>query len=203
MVGEVFVGGAGMAGLKMTQGALRVEEIAGSKRVMLASLEPVFLPKRPAASGPFFTSDPPVTPSPGAKGAFAPSGQSIGYLEADGQLVIEPGFTANLTRPFPPRLIRLAMASIPENDLANAAMPLFDVNGAYVGYLVGPVFYAQAAQAAPPAAEGEESAWPSWVGAAVGVAAVGVGISAGAGAFSGGGPGCRPATPVGPGSVCP
>ena len=45
------------------------------------------------------------------------------------------------------------MAKIPAAD-SGIAMPLFDVNGGYVGYLAGPTFHAQAiAQQQPPAGQ--------------------------------------------------
>ena len=209
MVGEVFAGAAGLTGLKMTEGTVQVRSLADERRPILASLEPVFLPKPPAASGSFFSTDPlPPVPA-GAKGVFAPTGESIGYLGPDGKLVIDPGFTNDLTRPFSPKLVQLAMAAIPEPDRTDETVPLFDVNGGYVGYLAGPAFYAQATQPTTPQTPEAAPARGMPVGAiaAIGagsVAAVGVGIAAGAGAFDSSG--CRrppvppgpPATPVGP-----
>jgi hypothetical protein len=148
MAGEVFVGGDGTVGLRMTQGSLQVEELSGARRTVLASLEPVFLPKRPVDSGPLFASEAAVAiPPAGAKGVFNPGGESLGYLQGN-QLVIHPGFTADLTRPFPARLVLVAMAKVPETSRGDAT-PLFDVNGGYLGYLVGPEFHvpAQIAQA--------------------------------------------------------
>jgi len=55
-----------------------------------------------------------------------------------------------LTRAFSPKLVRVAMNAIPERDRIVDATPLFDVNGGYVGYLSGPVFYAQAPTAPTP-----------------------------------------------------
>jgi len=143
MVGEVFVGGDDIVGLRMTEGALQVEELAGAKRTMVASLEPIFLPKRPAISGPLFASETPATPPPaGARAVFSPRGESLGFLEKS-QLVVYPGYTSDLTRPFSAKLVRLAMARVPEKDRDDAT-PVFDVNGGYLGYLAGPMFYAQA-----------------------------------------------------------
>jgi hypothetical protein len=143
MVGEVFVGGDDTIGLRMTEGALQVEELAGAKRTMVASLEPVFLPKRPATAGPVFASEAPTTPPPaGARAVFSPKGESLGFLDKS-QLVVYPGYTSDLTRPFSPKLIHLAMARVPEKDRDDAT-PVFDVNGGYLGYLAGPIFYAQA-----------------------------------------------------------
>jgi hypothetical protein len=143
MAGEVFVGGDDTIGLRMTEGTLQVEELAGAKRTMLASLEPVFLPKRPATTGPVFASEVQATAPPaGARAVFSPKGESLGFLDKS-QLVIYPGYTANLTRPFSTKLVQLAMARVPEKD-RNDATPVFDVNGGYLGYLAGPTFVAQA-----------------------------------------------------------
>src|SRR5882724_9712797 len=142
MVGEVFVNNGGTTGLKMTTGVLRVEELADAHKVRLASLDPVFIPTRPTSPGLLFSSDPHATSAAGAKGVFTPKGESIGYLQTDGQLVVRAGFTADLTRPFPTKLVRLAMATIPEATESDA-MPLFDVHGKYLGYLNGADFYPQ------------------------------------------------------------
>ena len=156
MAGEVVVSGAGAMGLKMSQGALRVARLDNPRLVLLASREPVFLPKRPAVTGPMFSSDMPLAVPSDAKAVFAPDGHSIGYLTPGGSnFTISPGFTSDLTRPFSSRLVQLAMAKIPDPDVKNDAMPLFDVNGQYGGYVSGPEFYPQnsggttASQAAP------------------------------------------------------
>jgi hypothetical protein len=73
---------------------------------------------------------------------FDPKGESLGYLRPDAQLVVQPGYTSNLTRPFPAKLVQLAMARIEEKN-REEAVPVFDVNGAYVGYLAGPAFRAE------------------------------------------------------------
>ena len=136
----------------MSQGNVRVEELAGARRTMTASLEPVFVPKRPATSGPLFAVDAPAeSPAAGAKAVFSPKGESLGFLQPDKQLVVRPGYTADLTQPFPPKTVQLAMATIPSADSA-IAMPVFDVNGGYQGYLAGPTFYAQAIGAQQPPA---------------------------------------------------
>jgi hypothetical protein len=142
MVGELFVNNGGTTGLKMTTGVLQVEELADAHEVRLASLDPVFIPTRPISPGQLFSSDAPSTSGAGAKGVFTPKGESIGYLQTDGQLIVQPGFTADLTRPFPTKMVRLAMATIPEATESDA-MPLFDVNGKYLGYLNGSDFYPQ------------------------------------------------------------
>jgi hypothetical protein len=142
MAGELFVNREGAIGLKMTTGTLQVQELADAHQVRLASLEPVFIPTRPIGSGPLFSSDALPTSPAGAKSLFTPKGESVGYLQTDGQLVVQPGFTEDLTRPFPTKLVRLAMATIPDATESDA-MPLFDVNGKYLGYLNGADFYPQ------------------------------------------------------------
>src|SRR5437016_9437397 len=67
MAGEVGVSGAGAMGLKMSQGALRVARLDNPRLVLLASREPVFLPKRPAFAGPMFSSDMPLAVPSDAK----------------------------------------------------------------------------------------------------------------------------------------
>src|SRR5207244_4848884 len=86
----------------------------------------------------------PLAVPSGAKAVFAPDGHSIGYRTPGGSnFTISPGFTSDLTRPFSSRLVQLAMAKIPDPDVKNDAMPLFDVNGQYGGYVSGPEFYPQ------------------------------------------------------------
>jgi len=155
MDGELFAGGDGTTGLRMSQGTLRVDELAGTKRTLTASLEPVFLPKRPTSPGPLFSADAPSeTPAAGAKAVFNPKGESLGFLQPNKQLVVRPGYTADLTRPFPRRTVQLAMAKMPDADRADA-IPVFDVNGGYVGYLAGPAFYAQTVSTTPQAPGGQ------------------------------------------------
>ena len=198
MRGETFVAREGPMGLKMEAGSLQVHELAGGRQVRLAGLEPVFVPKRPATTAPLFTSDVPASSPAGAKAVFDLSGRSLGYLHHGAQLVVHPGYTSDLTQPFAPKLVHLAMAKIPEKDRSDA-MPVFDLNGRYEGYVAGPVFYAQAqvgqaAEDAPPATIlGMDPltfyALAGSLGAVVGVSAAGA-----AGAFGGG----RAATPTGP-----
>jgi hypothetical protein len=142
LAGEVFINAESVVGVKLTKGAMQVQELMDPGHVMLASLDPVFIPKRPASQGLLFVSDAAEAPSPNAKGVFTPKGESVGYLQSDGRFVIQPNFTADLTGPVPQRLIRLAMATIPEDSQADT-MPLFDVNGKYLGYLNGSDFYPQ------------------------------------------------------------
>jgi len=205
--GEVVVSGAGQMGLKMLKGTLQVSPLAAASRPMLASLEPVFLPSRPDTPGPFFTTDPLPPPPPKAKAVFAPGGESIGYLNQEGRLVAYPGFTSSLTRAFPAKLVQLAAASITDEHRKSDAMPLFDVNGASVGYVAGSVFYAQSIQTTPPTTtpaeepRSERKGIPLWTWAVGGgLVLVGVvGLAAGGGGGGGGGGGDE--APAGP--ICP
>lgn len=176
MIGEIFVGADGTLGLRMAQGQLRVHEAGGTQRTVLAGLDPMFLPRRPEVRGPLFTTDEGAAPLAGAKAAFTPRGESLGYLRADGQLVVHPGYTADLTRPFAAKLVQLAKAQIPERD-REGALPVFDVHGHYVGYLAGPAFYSHTQTREVPTQAS---------GASVGIAAAGV-VGAGVLAVVGGG----------------
>ncbi|HWP35469.1 MAG TPA: hypothetical protein VNM66_07725 [Thermodesulfobacteriota bacterium] len=199
MVGELFAGAT--TGLKMTSGRLAVLGPTGGTPVKVASLEPVFVPAPPAGTGPFFVSEAAPKPVPGAQSVFSPRGENVGYLRPDGQLVVHPGFAADLTRPFADRLVQLAMAGIPEPDRAKA-LPLFDVNGTYVGYVAGPVFVAQAqpqparrpAPGTSGAAVGGAGTTAYYVIGALVLVGAGLGIAAAAGAFEDE----EPASPVGP-----
>jgi hypothetical protein len=179
-LGEVFVSGSGLMGLKMSAGTFNVRPQGSATPPIVAGPEPVFLPQRPA-SGSFFTTDPIPPPPPQARAVFTPAGENIGYLGPDGRFVIHPGFTQDLTRPLPQKLVRLAAASIPEQQRTQSdAIPLFDVQGRYLGYLAGPVFYAQAPPAAPPSARVAEAAGgvtsAMAVGGAGALAVVGTGV---------------------------
>jgi hypothetical protein len=217
VAGEVFVTGGGVMGLKMAEGRVNVQPTTVGAAPMVASLEPVFLPKRPQGAGPLFAADGPLAPPPGAKAVFAPRGDSVGYIGPDGSLAIHPGYTADLTQPFAPKLVRLAMNTIPDKEQRSDATPLFDVNGGYVGYLAGPVFYAQststdatgqgaAAQGGAQGAGKAPSFSPKFALGAGAVAAVGGGGVAAMGMGGGGGgnggsgaPAQSPAaTPFGP-----
>jgi FecR protein len=205
MAGELFVKGEGEVGLKMTRGTIQVHQFTDPTQVMLASKDPVFLPQRPVGPGFLFASDTTVASPSGAKGAFTPKGESIGYLQPDGQFIVQPGFTADLTHPFAARLVRLAMATIPDSSETDA-MPLFDVNGKYLGYLRESAFYpeTQVAQAIGGGAGGGGAAGSGGItttdiialGSIFGVGGtiIGLGLS---GAFTPGEPG--PATPIQPG----
>lgn len=207
MQGELFVSREGTVGLKMSAGNLQVYELAGSQQqVRLASIEPVFLPKRPLGAASLFTSSvASMSPPPGSKAVFDPRGESLGYLRPDAQLVVQPGYTSDLTRPFPAKLVQLAMARIDDKNREDA-VPVFDVNGGYVGYLAGPAFHAEGqqvaqAQVAPAVGAGAGGAGTGTIlgmnttaflvaGGSVLAVAGAVGLGA-AGAFS-------PATPTGP-----
>ncbi|HEX7126754.1 MAG TPA: hypothetical protein VF406_13435 [Thermodesulfobacteriota bacterium] len=205
MAGEVFAAEE-TTGLKMSRGRLAVRPTAAAEPVRLASLEPVFLPKPPAASGAVFTTDLDEAAAPaGSRSVFAASGENLGYVRPDGQFVVHPGYANDLTGPFAPRTVALAMASVPEVHRATAE-PLFDVNGAFVGYTSGPVFYAQATGTPTPAvstsgaaAAGAGAAPPLIAGAVIAGTA---GLAVIAGAANDSDPsGCRSAaTPVSP---CP
>ncbi|OLB93910.1 MAG: hypothetical protein AUH30_19005 [Candidatus Rokubacteria bacterium 13_1_40CM_68_15] len=223
VAGEVFVTGSGVMGLKMAEGRLNVHPTTPGGQAMVASVDPVFIPKRPTGSGPLFSVDGPIAPPAGAKAVFAPSGESIGYIGPDGGLAIHPGFAADMTQPFSPKLVRLAMNAIQDGDQRDDATPLFDVNGGYVGFLSGPVFYAQTNFAGPnpnsnndnhdripPGAPLPGSSISSRAALGLGaVAAVGgAGLALGGGVGGGGGgsrsgasaapPLPRPATPLAP-----
>ncbi|MGH7334127.1 MAG: hypothetical protein ACREKS_15565 [Candidatus Rokuibacteriota bacterium] len=200
MVGELLVGGAELMGLKMSQGSLQVKPLATPGRVLLASLTPVFVPEKPKATGMFFTADSPTAVPANARAVFMASGESVGYLPPDGGLVIAPGFTADLTGAVPAKLVQLAKAQIPQGQASDAA-PLFDVNGGYLGYLVGPMFHAQVIQAEPPSTPPPPPKRDFGLsrGAKIGLAAgaglvvvAGVGLAAGGGGGGGGGGGSPP-----------
>jgi hypothetical protein len=211
MAGEVFVGAANVVGLRMSQGSMQVRELAGERRTMLASLEPVFVPKRPPVSGSMFSASVPGSPPAGARGVYTPRGESLGYLAADSRLVVHPGFTRDLTQPYPQRLVQVAMAKIPEGERKDST-PLFDVNGGYVGYLSNSGFYPvtvvgqagqtqvaqavgaqggqlQVAQAVAGEAASEDTNWTPWIvgGSIVAVTGGVVGGLAASGQFSGNG----------------
>ena len=95
------------------------------------------------------------------------------------------------------------MAKIVENDRNPAATPLFDVNGGYVGYLSGPIFYADSSQPTAPASDAAMTRGLSGATGAIGaigaigagsVAGVGVGIAADEAASTNLTPSAPPAT---------
>jgi hypothetical protein len=164
-IGEIFVNGSDLLGVKMMEGSLQVRPSAEPRRTILASLTPVFLPKQPETTDALFSTDALATPPAGSRAVFTPAGESIGYLDGRGRLVIHPGFTADLTRPFPAKRVQLAANGIP-GDRKSDAVPLFDVNAGYLGYLSGPAFYAQL-QAEPPSVTPQKNGEPRPEGAPV------------------------------------
>ncbi len=84
IAGEVFVANTGLTGLQMSRGTLNVRALSQPHRIMLASVEPVFLPAPPSMPGVYFSSDTPDAPPLHAKGVFTPDGRSIGYVGRDG-----------------------------------------------------------------------------------------------------------------------
>ena len=222
LAGEVCVSGSGLMGLKMAAGDLQVIRVGtGAPRARLASREPVFLPKKPTVQGFFFTSETPRVAPRDVQAIFWPSGRSAGYLTRTYDFVIAPGFTADLTGSFPSGLVRVAMAKIPEADAAHDAVPLFDLGGHYVGYVSGPMFYAedfgrkpepqpetkdqpQGAQGGDQAQEGKPTGMSKTAVTAlsaagiVGLAGLGAGLGSGGGGGGGGGAAPPPATPKRP-----
>jgi hypothetical protein len=162
IAGEAYVGEGTITGLRVFQGSAKVEELAGAKRTLVAGLEPVFLPKRPAGADQVFASSSAPGPRPsGGKAVFNPKGESLGYLGPDGKLVIIPGYTNDLTSAFPRKLVQAVMTRIPEAD-RETAVPVFDVNGRWSGYVVGSSFHGQD-QSVSVAAAGGSGAGPGQV----------------------------------------
>jgi hypothetical protein len=199
--GQVFMNADNVIGVKMTRGTVQVQELMDPSHVMLASLNPVFVPEPPARQGLLFVSDVAEVPSPDAQGVFTPEGGSMGYLQPDGHLIIQPGFTSDLTRPFPNKLIRLAMATVPEESRADT-LPLFDVHGKYLGYMNGVDFHPQTQLAQAFAASAGGSAFTAMdIIAPAAIFGVGGGIGAlgGSEAFTSDDPAPPPpATPIQP-----
>ena len=153
--GEVFVDPDGTTGVKLSQGSLAVRELVEPYRVLVAGSEPVFLPKRPDVEGPLFGADVSQTPPAGATAAFGPTGESLGYVGPDGRLVVKPGYTADLLRPFPAKLTRSALTTIPESQRAEAT-PIFGVNGRFLGHQVGSGFSSRSTAAAPSSSQSQQ-----------------------------------------------
>lgn len=144
--GEVVVTREGVTGVRASDGRVRVTEVGGGRRVLLAASTPVFVPRTPEGAERVFDGgrDRPAT---GRQAVFTPRGESLGYIEADGHLTVHASYVNDLTGPYPQKLVRAVVARIPEDARQNA-VPLFNVNGGYVGYLVGATFY-PAADAVP------------------------------------------------------
>ncbi len=75
-----------------------------------------------------------VSPSVATIPVYDQSGRSLGYCGFDGSFVVSPGITRNLTTPVPPAAIPPDVTTRPD------ATPLFTVEPAYVGNLLGPAF---------------------------------------------------------------
>jgi FecR protein len=195
MSGEIFVAREGMMGLKMAAGSVQVHELTGGGFVQIGRVAPMFLPRRPDTTEPLFSSEVAVRPPADARAVFDPNGRSLGYLDRGIHLIVHPGYTSDLTEAFPRKLVTVAVARIVERDRADAT-PVFDLNGGYVGYVLGPVFYARRAEEivrGPPDRILDMEAF-TFYGLVGSLAAV-VGVGA-AGSFHGGG---HAATPFRPG----
>jgi hypothetical protein len=194
MSGEIFVAREGTMGLKMAAGTVQVHELAGGGPIRVGRLAPMFLPRRPDTTEPLFSSEVPVSSPAGARAVFDPSGRSLGYIHGGTHLIVQPGYTSDLTQAFSGKLVTQSVARIVEVDRADAT-PVFDVNGRYVGYVLGPVFYARRTEeivrGPPDRILGMEAF--TFYGLAGSLGAV-VGLGA-AGSFHGGG---HAATPFGP-----
>jgi len=191
--GEIAVVEGGAVGVRMVQGSVAVQELVGAKRTVLAGPEPVFVPSRPASADQVFATAASAPALKGGKAVFTPRGESLGYLDNSGRLTIEPGYVRDLTSPFPQRLVQAVIARVPESARSQA-VPLFDVNGAWVGYLVGSTFYGQDQAVAAPIARrgGATAAWAAAAGGVAGIAAAGSRVVAAAAVRP------RPASPFKP-----
>lgn len=217
--GEVVAGPT--TGVRLSSGRLEATGLTAghpgptaSRPVLVASRDPFFLPATPAAPR-VFAADATITLTTPGRFVFGPRGDSVGYLDPAGGLVVHPGVAADLTGPMPAGTVRLALARIPEARRTDAT-PLFDLEGGYVGYVAGPAFFpsvASAAQVPAPAAQAQAQAqaeppfvetleggfgdgwpWYYYAGAVVAAGGLGLGIAAAAG----GGGDDAPATPVAP-----
>jgi len=163
--GEIAVVEGGAVGVRMMQGSATVQELVGAKRTMLAGLQPVFVPTKPASADQVFASATSAPPTKGGQAVFTPTGESLGYLDSDGRLTIAPGYTRDLTSPFPQKLVQAVIARVPEAARAQA-VPVFNVNGGWVGYLVGSTFHSQDQAASTPGTPGSRSgATAAWAAA--------------------------------------
>ncbi len=75
-----------------------------------------------------------VPPSVATIPVYDQSGRSLGYCGFDGSFVVSPDITRNLTTPVPPAAIPPDVTTRPD------VTPLFTVEPAYVGNLLGPAF---------------------------------------------------------------
>lgn len=180
-VAEVVVDPGYATGVQVRQGAVRVQAPNGTSRVARAGDGPVVIGKPIAREAMFGVR----TPLPGATGraAFTAKGQNVGYLGADGALIVRAGFARDLSGPFAPRTVAQAIARIPETDRADAA-PIFDVQGRFLGYVRGASFHALTgptppAEAAPSSQSGAvaDTGWPWHYSVGMLAIAGGVGIA--------------------------
>lgn len=142
VAGEVYVGDAEVTGIHLMQGNGKVHELVGARRALAAGVEPVFVPRRPDGAEQVFASGRGAAPARTAgKAVFNARGESLGFIGEDGRLVVSPGYTSDLTSAFPGKLVRAVLARVPESE-RDAAVPVFDVNGRWVGYLLGQSFHA-------------------------------------------------------------
>ncbi len=89
----------------------------------------------------------------GARPVFTPQGENVGYLAGGGRLVVQPGFAADLSAPFPARTVQQASGRVPPASRAEALV-LLDANGGYVGYIAGAAFFAPSSASPAEAATG-------------------------------------------------
>jgi len=165
--GEIAVVEGGAVGVRMMLGGATVQELVGAKRTLLAGLQPVFVPTKPPSADRVFASATSAPPAKAGTAVFTPKGESLGYLDDSGRLTIEPGYTRDLTSPFPQKLVQAVTARVPESVRAQA-VPLFNVNGSWVGYLVGSTFHPQDRAASTPGAGSKSGATAAWAAAGSG-----------------------------------
>jgi len=184
VAGEIVVTRDGVTGVRAHDGRVRVTELVGERRVLVAAVTPIFVPRTPEAASQVFDDGSRERPGTGRKAVFTPKGESVGYLDSDGHLTVQAGHVNDLTGPYPQKLVRAVVARIPEDARQNA-VPLFNVNGGYVGYLVGPTFY-PAADTVP--GNGGPTTWTA-AGAGGGGKGKAAGGSTGTGGSTGSGSG--------------
>lgn len=151
---DLLVERGGATAVRVRAGSVQVRSADGSTRVARAGEAPVVLGE-PRTQAALF--DRPAIDRGSRRTAFGAKGESLGYLTPDGTLVAQAGFARDLRGPFDSRTVAQAVARIPE-DARRDALPVFDVDGGYLGYIEGHAFYAFAgpmAQAAPAAAAGQ------------------------------------------------
>ena len=140
LTGEVFagireLGIAGVTGVKMNQGVMRVVELGGQRRTLEAGADPVFVASRPSTSAPLFLADVRSEPPGRVRSVFDQRGHNLGFQTADGQVVVRPGFAPDLAGPISPRAVEAGRARVPEAERTPGLTLLFDANEDPVGYL--------------------------------------------------------------------